>query len=930
MARVAATVAVVILIITPAVAQPAAPIPSRPDAIDERLPNGLRLVILPHDGGGRRVAVRLLINAGTIHERDDERGVAHLIQHLAFQGSDRFPRGSAREIFRSLGMEVGRHESAYVTFDHTAYTLELPTPAESAMRRGFTFLADVLGGLTFPEGAVETEHRVIEQEFAESRSVERRLFDEILPGLLPGSRAGSRIPSSPIDAGALTREHCVAYHRAWYTPSNATLIVAGPVVADEARRLARSIFEPIPSRPAPRAPDPGVRETERAAAVIVADEELATGVVGFIHAAPRGEPTTNTARFRDGLVDQLIRRLISRRLDARAFRGESAYSASGAAIGEVFGAARLAQIVATGEPARWREMLDDLTLDVERARRFGFLESEVALARDAAIAEARAIARVEQTLPASQLVAMLTEQILAREPLVSAAQNLALVERFIGAIDAEEASRRFASLFAPDRVVTLVELVSRDDAPTPGDALARVAAAAALPVEAPEQPRTLDRLAERASSGFEPVDVALDSASGVLTLTLPSGVVAHHKRLESRGRRLVLRATISGGEIEETAATRGLTSAAAAALSRPSAPGRDGLAVRDALSSKGIEISAFASLDAVTIRIEAPADEAETAFALLRLTLTEPTVERGGLEAWRVRIARAASRRATSANAALEVALADALTVAAESRIRPISADRAGAIKPEDVQSWLDRLVRGNPIEVAVVGAIGRADAARLAAEHLGDLTPRPAPDTSAFASQRRTDRADAPFAHAATISGPEGATLVALGFIGPDAADENAVRALELAQRIMRQNLLGRLRDRLGIASDVRVIHRPAQALPGMGVFLITATTTREHTDKVADVLGRALREFASDGPGQYDVAVAQASLAGDIAASADDPQRWAAALAEWRYRGRSLDALVEPERWYAGISPADIRREFEARLRPEGMIRIVIQPAP
>ena len=930
--RLARPAAIALLSLAPALLAPLAragtPIPSRPEATDVRLPNGLRVIILPHDRPPGRVVARLIIHAGSLQESDDQRGVAHLIQHLAFQGSTRFPDGSARAVFQSLGMELGKHESAYSSFDRTVYTLNLTSPTEAVMRKGLGFLADVLDGLTFPEGALRSERNVVREELRQGQTAQRRIFEAVLPRLLPGSRLGLRVPTGGGVVEHLTRDECVAFHRAWYGPGNATLILVGDTDPDEAGRLVRDILGRVPPRATPAQPDPGVRPLDGPLAVVETDPELATGALALVHVDRLGPPVRDEAQFRADLIDQLLRRLIDRRLEARSFRGQAAYTNSGAYIGDAFGAVRIAQFVVIGPADRWADQLADLVNEAERARRFGFTHAELSLARDAAIAEARAIARAEPSLTSTQLTDLLTEPVLTGGPLVSAAENLSLVERMAASITADDVSTRYAALFAPASLAVIAELPSGAGAPEERTLLEKTRRLEADPVAAPEEVALLDSLAEPATGAIAPDEAALDTQTGVLTLRFPDGLVAHHKHLEDQAGRLRLRLTIAGGELEETARTRGLTRAAAAALSRPASADRDGLAVRDYLRIRGIEVHARVSIDAVTLSVDAPAEEADAAFALLRLILTNPILEPAALDKWRASALRRARHRATVPRNALDAALADTITAPGEPRTRPLTIDQINRVNLAQAQAWLTRMVRGAPLELAIVGSLDHADAARLTARSLGDLPTRPAPTTDSFARLRHVEPADPPLERTVRLPAGESGAIVAVGFRGADAADERAVRVLDVVERIVKPQLVRRLRDELGLVASVSIANRPARALPGFGVFLVIAATSPDHAADVADRIERSLSAFARSGPGQYDVAIAQTQLAAAATEEEHDPARWARRLADLQYRGRSLGSIAQERDAYATIDPDEVRRAVADRLTPEGRIRVLIVP--
>ncbi|RMH27646.1 MAG: insulinase family protein [Planctomycetota bacterium] len=909
---------------TGAPARASAPLPVWAEAADVRLDNGLRVIVLPRDTPDRRVTLRLVVHAGTLHDPDGAVGAAHLVQHTLFDGSSRFPDG-ARAFLRSLGADPGSHETAYVAADHIALTVTLPGPAEGPLIRGLAFFADTLAGPTFPDAAVRTQRGVIADERRRGRSPEQRVFAAVIEGLAPGARLASRLAPQPPDAvERVTREDLVAFHRAWFGPANATVIIVGPVDPGEALGLARADLGAVPARPTPTPPDAGLTPTRGPGSIIATDPELNRFVAALIRLERPAPSALDEASFRAGLIDQTARRLLERRLEARAFAGDAAYTASGAYLGNALGAFYVAQLAVVADSDRARQALTDLLTERARLIEYGFTEPELDLARRAVLADARAVADRAATLDSIETANLITDQVLSGETLISPEDNLALVRRILPTVSVGDATRRCAELFADESCVVVVE-GRPGGVPSEADVALVARRVEALPVSAPDAPAVLDALAEPASPPVPPESLEVDPAVGVSTAAFANGVVAHHKALPDAGR-VILTLTFAGGELDETAATRGLTRAAAACFDRPAASGRDGLAVRDTLRVRGVDVSARVGIDTVSVTITAPADEARLAFELARLVATVPTLERAAFDQWRTRALAGADRRASSPRWALDDAVARAMSAEDDPRLVSLSRAQIESLTLDAARAWLARLVARSPVEVAVVGAIGRADAVRLASEYLGDLASRPAPAPGL--ARRVPTPARPPRVRDERVGGGELAA-VAVGFRGPDAGDDDAVAALDLAARTLEPALARRLRDREGLSGPVRVEHAPARALPGFGVFLVTVTTPPADADRAARVIAEELAEFARNGPGSYDVALAQSQASAQARALARDPEHWSRLLARSSLRGRPIRTPDEQADRLTSVTPDAIRRAVADRMTRDDAIRVIVRPA-
>src|SRR6476661_10855808 len=184
--------------IAPALAQTAQPasallslqdrIPFDPAVRTGKLPNGLTYFIRQNGRPANRMSLRLAVKAGSLYEADDQQGLAHLIEHMAFNGSAHFKPGELVSYFESTGARLGPHVNAYTSFDETVYMLDLPTDQQEIVAKGLTALADFAGGLTLDPAEVDKERGVVIEEWRGRLGAGSRIRDKQFPILFHDSR----------------------------------------------------------------------------------------------------------------------------------------------------------------------------------------------------------------------------------------------------------------------------------------------------------------------------------------------------------------------------------------------------------------------------------------------------------------------------------------------------------------------------------------------------------------------------------------------------------------------------------------------------------------------------------------------------------------------------------------------------------------------
>src|SRR5678816_1169358 len=170
------------------------PVPVEASITVATLPNGLRYYIRQNKQPLNRAELRLVVKAGSVLEEDDQQGLAHFVEHMAFNGTKNFPGEDVVKFLQSLGMRFGADVNAATGFDETTYRLTVPTDKPEVLDKSFLVLEDWAHNVTFETAEVEKERGVILEEWRLRRGAGARITDKLLPLLLEGSRYGDRLP----------------------------------------------------------------------------------------------------------------------------------------------------------------------------------------------------------------------------------------------------------------------------------------------------------------------------------------------------------------------------------------------------------------------------------------------------------------------------------------------------------------------------------------------------------------------------------------------------------------------------------------------------------------------------------------------------------------------------------------------------------------
>src|SRR3954470_5709714 len=171
-----------------------AAVPVDPRITIGTLPNGLRYYLRANKQPLGRAELRLVVNAGSILEDDDQRGLAHFVEHMAFNGTRHFPKQDVIAFLQSTGMRFGAHINANTSFDQTVYELQIPTDSPSVLDRSLLILEDWAHAVSFEPDEIDKERGVILEEWRTGLGANARMLDTQLPVMLKDSRYAERLP----------------------------------------------------------------------------------------------------------------------------------------------------------------------------------------------------------------------------------------------------------------------------------------------------------------------------------------------------------------------------------------------------------------------------------------------------------------------------------------------------------------------------------------------------------------------------------------------------------------------------------------------------------------------------------------------------------------------------------------------------------------
>ncbi|CAN5592492.1 insulinase family protein [soil metagenome] len=342
------------------------------------LENGLRYYVRRNAEPPNRVELRLVVNAGSVLENEDQLGLAHVVEHMAFNGTRNFARHELVDYLESVGMRFGPDINAYTSFDETVYMLTLPTDSAGVVEQGFQILEDWAHGITFDPEEVERERGVVIEEWRLGQGAGTRMQKRHLPALLQASRYAQRLPIGTreslesFDVEALQR-----FYRDWYRPDLMAVVVVGDVDPAEMEARIREHFAGLtsPERPRPRR-EFRVPDHEQTLFSIASDPE-ATGASISLYLKQPARAGGTPAAYRRWVVESLAMDMLVNRLHDETQKPQSAFLNVSSFHGRFLRPLHAYALSVTAPQGGTLRGIQALLTEAERVARHGFTPSEL-------------------------------------------------------------------------------------------------------------------------------------------------------------------------------------------------------------------------------------------------------------------------------------------------------------------------------------------------------------------------------------------------------------------------------------------------------------------------------------------------------------------------------------------------------------------------
>jgi zinc protease len=902
-------------------------IPIDPAVTTGRFPNGLRYIVRTNKLPAGRAELRLVVNAGSVLEDDAQQGLAHFVEHMAFNGTSHFPKQQLIDFLQSTGMQFGPSINAFTSFDETVYMLQIPTDKAGLLENAFLILEDWAHNVSFDPTEIDKERGVIIEEWRGRRGAGARIQDKQFPVLLKGSRYAERLPIGKTDV-IETFKHDVLkkFYADWYRPDLMTVIAVGDFDKAAVEAMITKHFASIAAPKAPRVRTVyGVPDTPGTLYTIETDKEATGTTVGVINKLPARDHTTVGA-YRQDIVESLYQRMLNPRFSELAQKPDPPFVGAGGGIGVFIRGKEAATLNAMVKETGIERGLETLLTEAQRVARHGFTATEFDRAKRDSLRGLEQQAAEKDKQQSAMLASEYMRHALQQEPIPGIAYEYELYQRFLPEITLAEVNALAPKWLAESNRVVTVSGPQKEGLVTPDQArlAAVITAAGTKDVAAYVDTSDTKPLLDPIPSPGRVVKTNTREAIGLTEWELSNGVKVALKPTDFKQDEIVFRAFSPGGT--SLASDKDYV----AAMTASQAIGSGGIGqfsaieLRKMMSGKVASAGASFSTLSSTVSGGGSRKDLETMFQLIYMAFTQPRSDPAMFGVITTQMKTILANRKNTPDYAFTEALSQAMSQG-HFRGRPMSPELVDEMSlDKSMAFYKERMADASGFTFVFVGSFDLATMKPLVERYLGSLPAAGRHEAWKDIGMRLPKGV----IEKTVEKGIEQKSRVALYFNGPFQYTQPNRVAIRAMASVLDNRLRETLREDLSGTYGVSVSASYNKSPVAEYSLAINFTCSPARVDELVKAMFREIDGLKTAGPSEKHTSDVKATLLRDYETSVKDNNYVIGQMFARYVDGEDPAGTFALAEYYNKLDGAAIQQAARTYLDVNNYVKIVLMP--
>jgi zinc protease len=905
---------------------------AKPDArvVWGKLDNGLRYALLPTKSAPTRASLRMIVLAGSGMEDDDQQGMAHFLEHMAFNGTKNFPSGQTFEYFQRLGMAFGAHTNAVTEIDNTIYHLELPRANEELTTDGLRLFRDFLDGMTLGEAEIEKERGVILNELLARNTPFYRWAVGTIRKALTGTKYENRMPLGTAESvRKIKRERFVDFYETWYTPGRTIIVAVGDFDTVMVERAIRKQFADAKARRGEAEdPDRGSYSAgDRTTARFTSIPDAAAATIVFATVEPGRRRTQTKDDLRAELLDLLVERMFDKRLAKLVDARNSPLQQAGLGSERLYNLVVRNYLSAVCRPENWSTVVATLEQERRRALQHGFTAGELDGAKADVQGLLEAIIAQDETRQPSALADDLAKDLIGQGVFTHPTDLVPLAAAYLPTVRTADCDARFRKQWdSQDLEVSVSGNVSIPNRPEE-QILAAFTAGRAMPIAAPKD----DAVKAFSAAGFGPAGTIVRK-NQVADLGIVQAEFANHVRVnikqtpfEKNRARVYVR--FGGGLLELPADKPGLKQLAGETFISGGLKTLSFNELNRQISDKFVSVAFSVGDDAFELGGSCLVSSLDLQMQLITAYLTAPGYRPETLRQFHEVMDGVYDQGAHTAEGVLAYE-GTAFLRSDDPRFTLPKKSDVRKLTLADLETWLAEPLAKGYLEVTVVGDVEADTVLKSLSTTLGALPAR-AQEKPKFAAGRKLTFPANTKAKAFTFESNMPRAVSAVCWPTAGAADVSSYRRLSVLRQILNDRLRVKIREELGATYTPSVIYYAVDAFPEFGYFAAQLVVDAASVPQIGPLVKKVAADLAAGPIADDEFTRAIKPMIDGIDAMRGDNSYWIMAISDSQERPASLADFRSRDAEYRAITKSELEILAKRFLNAEAAVLISAVPS-
>jgi zinc protease len=903
-------------------------LPIDPAVKSGRLPNGIRYFIRENKRPAGRVAMRLAVDAAAIQEDADQRGLAHFIEHMAFNGTEHFKPGELVSFLESIGARFGPHVNASTSFDETIYMLEIPTDRDGYVDRGMLVLRDFAAGISLLPAEVEKERGVVMEEWRGRLGAGSRLTDKQLPVIFQGSRYAERLPIGlPEVLQKAPRERLLAFYQKWYRPDRMAVVVVGDIPVAEAEKLITKHFAPIPAAKGTVTNVDTTVPSHTDTLINMSTDPEAQGWSVSVEFKHKAEEDQTVRGYRKTLAESLVSQMLSLRLSDLSRRPNAPFLGAQAGTSGIGRSLDLFELEAMVPEGKITEGLGALMQEAKRAQQFGFSADELNRAKAAVLAGYERAYKERATSESANYANEYVRHFLTKEPIPGIEFEYRIASTYLPTITSDEVTALTKELITDENRVVLGVAPEKKDVPPPSAETMRAAInrAASAPVERWAEATAGRELVEKPPAPGKVASKRSVPEIGATVLTLSNGVEVWLKPTDFKNDQVMFSAYAQGGTSLAAEKDYKNDSMATAMVGVGGMGGLNPIELSKMLSGKIAGAQPSISDYTQGVSGSASPKDLETALQLNYLAYTAPNMTPDVLDLLKRRLDASLQNRDQNPRAVFGDKV-EAVNSSNHYSAKPLTPADVPTLNLDTMRSFYHaRFANAADFTYFFVGAFTEAEITPLLEKWLASL-----PSTGKKTSAARDMGVKFPTGviKEEVKKGKEPASQTVLSFFADPGFDEFEMHRLRAATSVLNIRLREILREELGGTYGVSAGFNNSPPIKGYGAVQIQYGSSPDNVDKLISATLKEIERLKTEGPSADDVNKVKELERRDLETNAKQNSYWMGSMQTVHMYGWDPAGIARRDQRTERLTPENIKTMFQKYFPMDRYTLVTLKP--